>query len=457
MHRLRAAEAHVLLVALLALQAALLLALAPDLLLDDSWLSLVSGRAVWQHGIPHHDTVAVLTAGRTWIDDQWLAQLLFYGTVRVGGLGLLYAVHVAVLTAAAAIAMALPLRRGAKPLGVFAISLLALLIAPWSWQPRAQSFAELFFAVLLALTLSDPQAKRRRTLLVLPLLVLWANVHGSVLLGIVVVLAYAFVTRAWVLLAAPFAAVCTPYGFGTIHYYVELLGNRHIAAIAPEWRAPTGKVGIPFFVLAAVALALLVWRGRLLRRFEIVVLLLTLAAGLTAVRHFAWFGLTAIAVLPPLVPSPRIRTVRPLAWVGAAAIAACVGVLVTKPDAWYEQHWPTRAGDAAAAAVRAHPAATIFVHGREDDWLLWQHPSLEGHIAYDARLELLKPQEIQGIVAFDRHDAPGWTAAARPYTYVWVNSRLRPALARALASRDPVAYRDAEVTLLRARKPPVSR
>src|SRR5919201_2055364 len=181
---------HVALALVLALQSAFLAALVPYLLHEDTWLTLVAGRDVWQHGIPTHDVLAVWTAGRTWIDQQWLAQLVFYAADRVGGLASVFVLHLVALTAALGLAMATASRRGASSGVVFLIALIALLVAPWSWQPRAQSLAEVPYVLLLALLLDD-RGPRRRVLLTLPLLVLWANLHGSVVIGVALVLAYA--------------------------------------------------------------------------------------------------------------------------------------------------------------------------------------------------------------------------------------------------------------------------
>src|SRR4029079_8613038 len=87
-----AAENHLLLVAWLVLLI-LLLVVGRELLNVDSWLTLVSGREIVEHRLPHRETLTVIPAGREWIDQQWLAQLLFYGLVRVRGLGLALLVH----------------------------------------------------------------------------------------------------------------------------------------------------------------------------------------------------------------------------------------------------------------------------------------------------------------------------------------------------------------------------
>src|SRR4051812_27481433 len=63
-----------------------LLAISRPLLGVDSWLALVSGREIAEQGLPHHEVLTTIPAGRTWTDQQWLAQLTFYGLFRAGGL-----------------------------------------------------------------------------------------------------------------------------------------------------------------------------------------------------------------------------------------------------------------------------------------------------------------------------------------------------------------------------------
>jgi hypothetical protein len=68
-------ERQALSVTCLATLAGLLLRMAPSHFNQDTWLALVDGRYVVQHGIPRADSLAVLTSGTRWIDQQWLAQV----------------------------------------------------------------------------------------------------------------------------------------------------------------------------------------------------------------------------------------------------------------------------------------------------------------------------------------------------------------------------------------------
>ena len=455
---------HAALALVLALQAAFLAALVPYLLHEDTWLTLVAGRDVWQHGIPTHDVLAVWTAGRTWIDQQWLAQLVFYAADRVGGLASVFVLHLVALTAALGLAMATARKRGASGGGVFLIALIALLVAPWSWQPRAQSLAEVPYVLLLALLLRErADGPGRRVLLALPLLVLWANLHGSVVIGVALVLAYAVLGlvrergcgRIYLpLLLSPLCLLVTPYGVHTIHYYGAVFGN-NLAALAPEWQTPHGREAIGFFLLAAVAVVLLLRGRRRLTTLELVVFVLTLGASLTAVRFFVWFALAMTMILPPFLRTPPLRVPAPVSrcggWICATAVVGVVGALLVQPGSWYEREWPAHAGRALVAAERADRDGAIFVHGHEADWLLWRYPSLEGRIAYDARLELLSSAELQQVVRFDRREGRRWPSVTDGYAFVWVNSEARPEVASALA-RQPgskLIYRDRQITLLR--------
>src|SRR4029079_504080 len=58
-----------------AVGALILAVFAPDTVVGDTWMSLVSGRETVEHGLPHVDHLTVYGAGKTWTDQQWLAHL----------------------------------------------------------------------------------------------------------------------------------------------------------------------------------------------------------------------------------------------------------------------------------------------------------------------------------------------------------------------------------------------
>src|SRR6266511_3374863 len=107
-------------VLVLALDALILTALLPFVVGSDSWLALVGGREVAHDWLPHHDTLTIWPHGATWIDQQWLGQLIFYGIHAAGGFRLLLLVHVAVLLGSYALALGYAFRSGATSRSVAA-------------------------------------------------------------------------------------------------------------------------------------------------------------------------------------------------------------------------------------------------------------------------------------------------------------------------------------------------
>ena len=103
-----------LLLVMLGVLAAILLSVAGDLLVADSWMTLVSGREIVEHGLPSQEALTELAAGREWIDQQWLAQLAFYGAWALGGLKLALILDVVLVVAAFASAVWFARARGAS-------------------------------------------------------------------------------------------------------------------------------------------------------------------------------------------------------------------------------------------------------------------------------------------------------------------------------------------------------
>jgi hypothetical protein len=419
------------------LYAVVVLLTLPQQLVQDSWLTLASGREIVRHGLPSHDTLAVWTHGKPWVDQQWLAQLAFYGLDALGGLRLVLLGHALLLVGALVSGLVVARRGGASARSVALVALVAMLVAPWALQLRAQSFAPLLFVWVLGLLAADSRAPSRRVWSTLPLLALWANLHGTVVLGAALV-AWRGVTtlprpRALPLLAAPLLVFASPYGFSLAGYYRRLLVNPLLPSFLEEWRssAPSQRTAL-FFVLAFVAIWLVARYGRGLTLFERGALLLTLVSALAAIRSIVWFGLACLVVLPRLLDLalPRLRLPAPRAFAaGGLAAAAAVAVFTgARPVSSFTRDWPS----AAARAVAEQPAALVFADDRTADWLLWEEPSLAGRLAYDVRFELFDDRQFRELLAFRNRVGDRWRRAADGYGVLTLDPRTEPSLERAL-------------------------
>ena len=271
----------------------LLTVFAPSLVVGDTWLTLMAGREIVDHGLPRTEEITILGQGATWTDQQWLAQLVFYGAHELAGLKAVVVLDILLILLALSLAAGAARSLGASSRSTFLIGLLAVLAGPWGWTIRAQSAALPLFAGVLWLLLDGYRnGIRRRTLLVLPLLVLWANLHGSVVLGagLTVLLTLTVLLSArrttlrpapgaapgsvpgfsqapppllplGLLFLAPLCVLATPYGWDIVAYYELMLVDAPFAEILREWQwsKPSGTTAL-FWLLAPVAVALVAVR-----------------------------------------------------------------------------------------------------------------------------------------------------------------------------------------------------
>jgi hypothetical protein len=407
---------------------------------SDTWYDLLGGRIVGSSWLPHHDSLTVLGHGRQWVDQQWLAHLLLYRLWLAGGWSLALVIVVACYLGGFSLAATAARRAGASGRSTAVVTLCCLVLAMGETGFRAQTLAYVLFALLLFLLLDDEARPSRRVFVTLPLLAVWANVHGSVLLGAGLVALYGLTTaianlrarrkpstwlpRSLVLAMGPWlCTLASPYGAALPGYYERLLHNPTLSRVVSEWQPATVKSEPIFFVVLVAALWLAFSRVGSGTLFARLALLLTAVGGLLAVRHIVWFALAATALLPrsldevwPAGEAPRRKSLNlTIAGVSIVALAAATAAFASHDRQWFEREYPMRAGDAAAAAAAGNRSIRVFADERYADWLLFEHPSLAGRLAYDVRFEVLSPRDLATVAAFRMEQGSNWLRATHEY------------------------------------------
>ncbi len=152
----------------------------------DLWSHLQYGELIWSTtAIPLTEPIMPLAAGVPFTDTAWLSQVIAFGLYNIAdvtGLQLLYAT---ILTACFALQVFMCRRQG------IAISWGAAAVMGWlNWHQfqviRPQLAGVLCFVVLLAL-LTNRRVTRKMLWLIPLLMLLWANLHGSFVMGLVLV------------------------------------------------------------------------------------------------------------------------------------------------------------------------------------------------------------------------------------------------------------------------------
>ncbi len=431
-----------------------LLHVLPDAIAQDTWLALVDGRLVAQHGIPHHVTLTVFAHGRPWVDQQWLAQLWMYWLYRVGGMALLGVVNVGLVTSAILAAIVAARRLGASTASVIRVLPLAAFGVAAAFEVRTQPYAYPLAIAVMFLLARDSREPSRAVYLCLPLLVLWANVHGSASLGAGLVVLRGLSSlwerrrvllrepRAWLhglvlIVAPPLCLLATPYGTAVVSYYRATLLEGHLSSFVTEWQPVTTLpvVAVPFFLLAAIT----VWSfGRHVGRttvFERCALVVLAAGAIIALRNVVWFSLATLIVLPVSIDlavrskkrtssQGGARTPLNLALVTAAVVLLVVELaqaIALSPSS-LEPLYPNGALAQVRHGALTGVTARVYADERFSDWLLWRLPQLRGRVAYDASFELLSSAQLEAISDFKAQAGDDRNRAARGYRLIVLES-----------------------------------
>jgi hypothetical protein len=234
---------------------------------NDTWWHLRAGEDIWTAGaIDLRDHYSHTVNGGYWPNHEWLSQVLFFAVYRVGGLALL--TSLAATFVVAAWWLVWRLTPGDRAFRLM-LCTLALIPSSLAWALRPQVFT-LFLLAATAFLLV-----RRRYLMLPPLFLIWANLHGAVMLGFPLlaggIVASTIEERKWPVRLLVVTGLCivattiTPLGASLWADVPATLARTRPYGIA-EWRAPglVEPVFMPFWLLAGVLVVLTVraqpWR-----------------------------------------------------------------------------------------------------------------------------------------------------------------------------------------------------
>lgn len=250
----------------------LLLGTTTELLQDpDTLLHLKIGAWIHSHGaVPHVDVFSHTRYGAPWVAHEWLAACLMAAAHRLGGWTALMVGTVAVFTLTLAGLTRWLLQR-LPP--IYALLLVALAAAPLSAHLLARPHV-LSWPLLLVWTIGLVQAREANgpSKWLLLVMVVWANLHGSFTLGLLLAGGFALEAvmaawgdrallakqvRAWVFFCvlSVGAAMITPYGWQGLGLTLQVTGLSHLQDIA-EWAPPSGAGLVPVMLWGTVITAL---------------------------------------------------------------------------------------------------------------------------------------------------------------------------------------------------------
>lgn len=402
--------------ALVPLLVALKVLLTP-LVAHDFWWHLAYGRDILTRGtIPSADTFSFSRAGAPYFDQPWLAQVLMYlGYQTIGAAGL-QLVQTLIVAGSYLLIERLCESAGAdRRVAAFA-ALLAAVAAYDNWQVRPQTYVLPLWIATIGM-LDRWRRHGTRPWALVPIVMLWSNLHGTFTLplalgGIFVVgeTIRAFRRRPeartrreladcalWLGLAGV-GSLANPHGPLVWIYTFRLLGNRAVGSFVTEWAPPslgTGS-GTIFFVLLALAVAVLIRRRDRVDLSQLLALGAFGALALSAGRNVMWFAALAAVLLAPLYPAGRAVRRRESTVLNTILLAMLiVPVVLLLPPLRPALDLPPRLGAVlspqtpvlavARLASLPHRPERLFHDSGFGSYLMWAAP--EQRVFADSRIE----------------------------------------------------------------------
>ena len=275
----------------------------------DAWYHLKTGEYILKNlTIPRHDIFSYTATGAEWVTHSWLAEIFFYFVYSVGGLATLLGIVALFSAITYCLVLALAKRFGANTY----VILFLLFTLPFFrvfplWIPRPQIFSYFFIILEILLIEQYLKTKSRKYLFFAPVIFLfWANIHASVVLGLLVLLGYVFFDKKIIFpaLASVALSFLNPNTYKIFTYQFEIrevaksLQVREWFSILVYWNNPGT---ILFFGILALANLFFFWvyfRSRTAENLRLFGLSLGFSLmPFVSARHIAFFPLVVFPIL----------------------------------------------------------------------------------------------------------------------------------------------------------------
>ena len=274
----------------------------------DLWWHLKTGQQIVDTRVFLTSRFSFTKQGSEWVAHEWLSEIILEGIYRLSGMvGLVVCFSLIIV-----IVLGLTYRRcEGRPYAAWHPCPLAAAASSPLFGIRPQIFTLLLACIYIALLEQfNPKEQSRRLWWLVPLMLLWVNLHAGFALGLVLIGLYivsAVLDGEWNRLRPLLIvlAVCTavvplnPNGFRMFSYPYETLTSPSMAAFIQEWASPDFHK-VTYLPLAALLLATfgaMALSPRRPRPGELFVVLVTALGALRSVRHIPIFSLFAAPVL----------------------------------------------------------------------------------------------------------------------------------------------------------------
>ena len=381
----------------------------------DFWWHLSTGKyIVATQSIPHTDPFSFTRSGQSWVTHEWLSEVFIYALFLIGSYPLIIVIFSAIITLAFALVWA---RSPGKPYVATVAVLLGAFAAAPTWGARPQIISLLLMSVFLFIL--DQRRDLRWTLV--PLMLLWVNLHSGYALGIVIIGIYLFGEIVAFIASRHFASslrsliiifilclvavLINPNGATMFVYPFETLTSPTMQAYIQEWFSPDFHLVEfqPFAWLLLATIAAIALSGKRASLTQTLLLVGTGYAGLRSARNIPLFAIVAA----PILAEHLWHTIETNHWdkfLAPAKIQMTRGMAIL--------NWLTLSLIVSAGAIRV-------------GMVIDNQSTIERSKFPAAAVDFLQAQNISGAI-YNSYDWGGyliWRFSARPPARVFIDGR----------------------------------
>jgi len=296
----------------------------------DFWWHLRAGQLIIQHGgLLGNDPFTYTVANHHWTMHEWLNEVLFAVEFAVGGLGLIVLVLSAV-TWLGLLAVMQKARLRNPGRGVLGLGMLIAVVAGFPiWGPRVQMITFAFSALTLFLVERFLVRGGKAMWLLVPLFVLWSNLHGEFVVGLgfiaVILIAEVVGERLhmpdpaprsrllpvlYLLIACTAVSMINLNGPTILFYAAGTQASAAQQSLIEEWFSPSfHDWEVLVYGAMLLSLAMLIVFNRRIRARDVALVVVVTALSLQSARHIELFvaAATPVYIDQLALAMPRIR------------------------------------------------------------------------------------------------------------------------------------------------------
>jgi len=290
---------------------------------NDVWYHLKTGEYIWEtKTVPTHDIFSYTAQGARWVTHEWLGALIFFLVYHlfnsIWSVMILAAIF-CLLTYWLVLKNAF--LRGANfylaLILIFPVAFLTLGL----WVPRPQIFSYFLMALLLFLLEKWRRDKKNVVLYSLPFIFLiWANLHSSVILGLVIFAFYLIADSIklgpysessekvfsrplfFVFVASLILCFVNPNTYRSLTYFLTISPVIKFLGVM-DWKSILSYLYIPqaiiFLILMVMMAGFIFWRSIVNKKFnwrDLGLVAVFFILPLISIRHFSYFPLVVFPI-----------------------------------------------------------------------------------------------------------------------------------------------------------------